>query len=156
LTLQSGENAAPPEQVPARIRSKLALYIPERELVDAYLYEIAKGYGVDWTPEPPKSESYNPPQADETESNGKTDGDDDDEPGGGVKERVKEALAVPVGGKEKEGDHGGGARSGTSPQDKGDVPDAWAKGAPVVAPAPTKKLTPEEELAQRFERLKKL
>ena len=30
--------------------NKLTVATPSRELVDAYLGEIAKGYGVDWTP----------------------------------------------------------------------------------------------------------
>ena len=29
---------------------KLALSTPSPELVDAYLFEIAKGYGVSWSP----------------------------------------------------------------------------------------------------------
>ena len=29
---------------------KLALSTPSPELVDAYLFEIAKGYGVNWSP----------------------------------------------------------------------------------------------------------
>ncbi|EJU02823.1 DUF292-domain-containing protein, partial [Dacryopinax primogenitus] len=36
--------------VPARVTSKLGLGMPPRELVDAYLGEIAKGYGLNWTP----------------------------------------------------------------------------------------------------------
>lgn len=30
--------------------SKLSLNTPSTELVDAYLYEIAKGYGITWSP----------------------------------------------------------------------------------------------------------
>lgn len=37
-----------PPCVPQRILSKLAVYIPPIELVDAYLEEIARGYNVDW------------------------------------------------------------------------------------------------------------
>lgn len=33
-----------------RVMSKLKLNMPSAELVDAYLYEIAKGYGVKWVP----------------------------------------------------------------------------------------------------------
>lgn len=32
---------------------KLALSTPSSELVDAYLFEIAKGYGVSWSPPTP-------------------------------------------------------------------------------------------------------
>ena len=52
----------------SQITSKLVTHTPSAVLVDAYLGEIAKGYGVNWTP--PK------------EGN---DGDDDGE--GGVKVR---------------------------------------------------------------------
>ena len=34
-----------------QITSKLITHTPPAELVDAYLGEIAKGYGVDWTPQ---------------------------------------------------------------------------------------------------------
>ncbi|KZO94108.1 DUF292-domain-containing protein [Calocera viscosa TUFC12733] len=36
--------------VPARVVSKLGLGMPGEQLVDAYLAEIARGYGLDWTP----------------------------------------------------------------------------------------------------------
>ena len=39
----------------SQITSKLVTHTPSAELVDAYLGEIAKGYGVDWTP--PKEEN---------------------------------------------------------------------------------------------------
>ena len=32
---------------------KLVLSTPSSELVDAYLFEIAKGYGVNWSPPTP-------------------------------------------------------------------------------------------------------
>jgi hypothetical protein len=37
-----------PPRVPQRVLSKLAVYVPPIELVDAYLEEIARGYNVDW------------------------------------------------------------------------------------------------------------
>ncbi|GAA6061413.1 hypothetical protein JCM10212_004471 [Sporobolomyces blumeae] len=37
--------------VPERITSKLVIATPPKQLVDSYLYEIAKAYGVDWQPE---------------------------------------------------------------------------------------------------------
>jgi len=51
--------------VPARVANKLTIGTPSAKLVDSYLYEIAKGYQVDWTPPA---------------------GDDDDSPSGGLKE----------------------------------------------------------------------
>ncbi|KAH8099721.1 DUF292-domain-containing protein [Cristinia sonorae] len=41
--------------VPARVSSKLVVETPPNELVDAYLREIAKGYGVPWTEREPES-----------------------------------------------------------------------------------------------------
>ncbi|KAF7302637.1 hypothetical protein HMN09_00898200 [Mycena chlorophos] len=37
-----------------RVLRKLVNDMPSEALVDAYLYEIAKGYGVDWTPQSPE------------------------------------------------------------------------------------------------------
>lgn len=164
-----------PDCVPARIRSKLALFTPGQELVDAYLYEIAKGYGVNWVPEPPTSTSTTEEQGSAGEGNadGTSGGDDVDIGSGGVKERIQEALEGSDEGadeekgspKKVEGAKAGG-KAPSYPQDKGT--DAWAdstsppaastNAASAAAPVPTvtKKLTPEEELAQRFERLKKL
>jgi len=38
-----------PPCVPTRVSSKLAIYVPPEELVDMYLQEIARGYGINWT-----------------------------------------------------------------------------------------------------------
>lgn len=38
-----------PPCVPPRALSKLAIYVPPPELVDMYLQEIARGYGINWT-----------------------------------------------------------------------------------------------------------
>ncbi|ORY35024.1 regulator of Vps4 activity in the MVB pathway-domain-containing protein [Naematelia encephala] len=142
LALQPSD--PPPTSVPPRILSKLALFIPSKELVDAYMYEIAKGYNVDWAPEP-SSTSGEPVDGDIPSIVGKGDDDedeDDDDAGngggdGGTKEAV--ALEVPPGelGKRK------------------DV--AVEKPAPVPAPSEAKlKKDEEEDLARRFERLKNL
>ncbi|GMK54921.1 hypothetical protein CspeluHIS016_0115070 [Cutaneotrichosporon spelunceum] len=48
LSLQPSD--PPPASVPPRILSKLATYTPPPELVDAYLSEIARGYGVAYDP----------------------------------------------------------------------------------------------------------
>jgi vacuolar protein sorting-associated protein IST1 len=38
-----------PPCVPTRVSSKLAIYVPPADLVDMYLQEIARGYGINWT-----------------------------------------------------------------------------------------------------------
>lgn len=38
-----------PVCVPTRVSSKLSIYVPPPELVDRYLQEIARGYGIVWT-----------------------------------------------------------------------------------------------------------
>lgn len=114
--------------------------------MDAYLYEIAKGYGVNWVPEPPTStsaeeENLSAKQAEgKNEEDGSKKDDEDDGASGGVGERVKEAISVP------------------QEKDTAEPTSAPAQSTPTSAsvPAVTKKLTPEEELAQRFERLKNL
>lgn len=158
LSLQSTEPAPP--TVPARIRSKLAIYTPERELVDAYLYEIAKGYNVDWRPEPPAD------AVDGTSAAAPGEGDDgagDDGPGGGLGETTKpqaEPVAVAArsdsptkaAGALQDVTASGGVDAGSGGKNGGEGEKA---AAPVSAPA-AKKLSPEEELAARFERLKRL
>jgi hypothetical protein len=64
-----------PPCVPPRILSKLAVYVPPIELVDAYLEEIAKGYNVDWKA----------PTRDKKE---KSDDEDDHGDTGGLKVRL--------------------------------------------------------------------
>jgi vacuolar protein sorting-associated protein IST1 len=142
LSLQSTE--PPPSTVPARVASKLAVYTPARELVDAYLYEIARGYGVNWTPEPAADE----PSIDQSlheKGKGKEDDASDEGPGEGQeKEPSEEAKRDPspvkVAIADKEED--------PKPQ------TAAAKDAEVESEP--KKGTEEEELAKRFERLKNL
>jgi len=58
-----------------RVMNKLRLDMPSPELVDAYLYEIAKGYGIKWTPSSRPVEGFN---------------DDDKDATGGKKEPVKQ------------------------------------------------------------------
>ncbi|KAI0639894.1 DUF292-domain-containing protein [Trametes polyzona] len=60
--------------VSERVTRKLDISTPSAALVDAYLSEIAKGYGVAWSPPTPPS----------------TSGGDDGGPDGGVKERPEE------------------------------------------------------------------
>jgi vacuolar protein sorting-associated protein IST1 len=67
-----------PPVVPPRIVSKVAVYIPPQELVDAYLEEIARGYGLAWRA----------PVSLETSSKDEAKGDDDDGSEGGVGVKV--------------------------------------------------------------------
>jgi len=41
---------------------KLALSTPSPELVDAYLFEIAKGYGISWSPPIPLTKEDGEPK----------------------------------------------------------------------------------------------
>lgn len=54
---------------PAKVMKKLTLSTPSSELVDAYLFEIAKGYGVGWSPPTAlKKEGDVEPKEDERET----------------------------------------------------------------------------------------
>lgn len=153
LTLLPNEPAPP--TVPARVASKLALYTPSKDLVDAYLGEIARGYGVDWLPEPAFSESA--PGADgdkEVEvDNGGKDDDDGEEGGGGGPKEAPIALDVEAPGKERQASPKPPAKEVAAPSlpapPAGPEKDAWAGTG-------TGKGNEDEELAKRFERLKNL
>lgn len=129
--------------VSERVMKKLTIDMPSSELVDAYLTEIAKGYGVNWAP---------------LVTPGKTDDDDE---GGGVKEATAEKQAVPV-----------VSASAAFAEGKGDKPpklpdlppteDDDAKGAvsannkqDVRSPPAPPREDDFEMLAKRFEALKK-
>ncbi|WVN87057.1 uncharacterized protein L203_102233 [Cryptococcus depauperatus CBS 7841] len=103
----------PPASVPPRVSAKLTLYTPSKELVDAYLWEIAKGYGIDWAPESSTSSAA----------------------------ELKKDSKVDDGKPEDKEEHE------KSPEQESE---------PTETKDPTKKLTEEEELAKRFERLKNL
>ncbi|WVQ75287.1 hypothetical protein IAR50_004901 [Cryptococcus sp. DSM 104548] len=78
----------PPDTVPARIASKLALYQPSAELVDMYLWEIAKGYKVDWVPESIASGSGEEVQGDEAAGeDGEDENEGEEKEGGGDGEK---------------------------------------------------------------------
>lgn len=132
--------------MPKRVLSKLALFIPSKELVDAYLGEIARGYGVAWAPEPTLDEL-------KSGENAEVGGGDDASGGVGKHEQDGEKTKVGAGDGDEEEEESGGVKGGTSvpPPPAGPEKDAWAAPAPA-----TKKLTEEEELAKRFERLKQL
>ncbi|WWC73411.1 uncharacterized protein I206_107378 [Kwoniella pini CBS 10737] len=133
----------PPPSVPSRITSKLKVFVPSKELVDAYLLEIARGYGVDWAPElTEEEEGIEPlkrdlPDDDQNEANNKDEsaGSDDDEGDGDKIEKLDKE-------KQKE-------------KDKSPKKNSPEKKSSPLPPVP-KKLSAEEELAQRFERLKNL
>jgi vacuolar protein sorting-associated protein IST1 len=128
----------PPASVPPRILSKLALYTPPQELVDAYLGEIAKSYGVPY-------ESAHPIEAMEDE--GKK-GDDDDGPGEGQEKEEAKVLEIVSADDGKKVDN---------VQGKKDEVGAALPELPSTTPeAPPKKVNEDDELAKRFERLKNL
>lgn len=68
-------------KVNEKVIRKLSVEPPRKELVQGYLEEIAKAYGVDW----PKRERISPPPPDLLDND-----NDDDNPSGGIKERIPE------------------------------------------------------------------
>ncbi|KAL1409457.1 Vacuolar protein sorting-associated protein ist1 [Vanrija albida] len=139
LALLPGDANPSPPGVPPRIVSKLKVFSPGAELVDAYLGEIANSYGVSYLPYLPNDKAEG-----EDEPSGE-DGDDEDG-GGGEAVKDKEPVAIPT--------PAAPARE-PSPLKS---PDAEKKDAP---PPPgqirvVKKPTEDDELAARFERLKNL
>lgn len=133
----------PPEGVPPRVVSKLALYTPARELVDAYLYEIARGYGVNWMPDPGPGEKQEDPAANGDEA------DDGGEEGGPGEGQQKEPAAALETAKDT-----GPVMPGVPTHSAGPEKDFTSTGP--VGTGGGKKLSEEEELAKRFERLKSL
>ncbi|WVW86591.1 hypothetical protein I302_108641 [Kwoniella bestiolae CBS 10118] len=145
LSLVQPPDPTSPPGVPARVTSKLKVFVPSKDLVDAYLSEIARGYGVDWAPETAddeeEEEGIEPLKRDKVDSD---DEDEDQSQDGGDEEekeqktkKKKDGLESPKK-KEKE--------LSISPEKKSASPQ----------PPQPEKLTAEEELAQRFERLKNL
>ncbi|KIR39642.1 hypothetical protein I307_01524 [Cryptococcus deuterogattii 99/473] len=126
----------PPPTVPARVAHKLKLFTPGEELVDAYLWEIAKSYKVDWVPA----------GLGVGEGEG---GDREDHGGAGVKEEGKEDKEDEDA-DDRDGD--GGDRERKEQEEEKECQTSPKK----VETAKETKLTEEEELAQRFERLKNL
>jgi len=127
----------PPASVPPRILSKLALYTPPQELVDAYLGEIAKSYGVPY-------ESAHPIEAMDDEAKKGDDGG----PGEGQDKEEAKVLEIVSAEDGKKGDNA---------QGKKDEAGAGLPELPSTAvEAPPKKVNEDDELAKRFERLKNL
>lgn len=154
LALQSTEE--PPKSVPPRIVSKLALYTPGRELVDAYLYEIARGYGVNWAPEAGPDEVLTDdrsPEGEVQKGTGKGEGEGGDAGGSGPGEGQQKKLAAGVEPAKDTVPTMPAAPTYPAGQEK----DAWSGGeAGATGGGGGKKLSEEEELAKRFERLKSL
>lgn len=171
LSLQSSETA--PDTVPPRIASKLSLYTPSKDLVDAYLSEIARGYGVKWVPDHEREEA-------KLEGNGQGIGEDEDDvddiddarAGAGAGDSGSGGTGGPGEGQQKEPSTVLETAKNRTPvlpaaptYPAGQEKDAWSieqtRGGAGVAPGGGgvgggKKLSEEEELAQRFERLKNL
>ncbi|KAK7755538.1 Vacuolar protein sorting-associated protein ist1 [Diatrype stigma] len=80
-------------KVSEKVVKKLSVTPPKEELVQGYLEEIARTYGVDW-PKKPRDLGVPPPYADD-------DDDDDGNPSGGQAQKNLEAV-LPVDGKEAE------------------------------------------------------
>lgn len=141
----------PPACVPPRILSKLALYTPPKELVDAYLGEIARSYGAPFEVAQPMEKLEDEATAGDKPSDGE---DGAGGPGDGQEKEPAKAL-------EKGATDVEASKNGTKDQqdDKKDKESGATSVLPEVPtasePAP-KKLTADEELAQRFERLKNL
>jgi len=127
----------PPASVPPRILSKLALYTPPQELVDAYLGEIAKSYGVPY-------ESAHPIEAmDDEAKKGDADG-----PGEGQEKEEAKVLEIVSAEDGKKVDNA---------QGKKDEGTTVLPELPSTTPeAPPKRVNEDDELAKRFERLKNL
>jgi len=77
-------------KVNPKVVKKLSVEPPRQELVQGYLEEIAKAYGVDW----PKREAATPPPPDLMEVDEDGAEDDDDNPSGGQAQKALEAPLV--------------------------------------------------------------
>ncbi|RAL60344.1 hypothetical protein DID88_000120 [Monilinia fructigena] len=82
FALQAMENSD--EKVSEKVLKKLSVTPPAQELVNGYLEEIARTYGVDW-PKRPKEELGQPPEFVD---------DDDENPSGGQAQRNPEASLI--------------------------------------------------------------
>jgi vacuolar protein sorting-associated protein IST1 len=78
--------------VSEKVLKKLAVTPPSQELVNGYLEEIARTYGVDW-PKKPAADLGDPPDFVD---------DDDDNPGGGVAQKILEEPLAADGVKSRE------------------------------------------------------
>lgn len=83
FAIQAMENSD--ERVSEKVLKKLSVTPPAQELVNGYLEEIARTYGVDW-PKKSKEELGQPPEF--------VDDDDDENPSGGLAQKNLEAPLV--------------------------------------------------------------
>jgi len=88
FALEAIENSD--QKVSEKVLKKLTVTPPAQELVNGYLEEIARTYGVDW-PKKPKEELGEPPEY--------VDDDDDENPSGGQAQKNLEAPLAADGGK---------------------------------------------------------
>lgn len=91
FALQTMEN--PEGAVSEKVLKKLAVTPPSQDLVNGYLEEIARTYGVDW-PKKPKEELGEPPEFEDDE-------DDDENPSGGQAQKNLEAPLAAEGAAKK-------------------------------------------------------
>ncbi|KAI5120800.1 hypothetical protein M0805_002427 [Coniferiporia weirii] len=125
--------------VSERVTKKLEYKTPPQELVDAYLGEIAKGYGVVWTPEPK---------------------DDDSDDGGGLKESVpSRALELPLPAEGKVADESLPKLPDIPPTEDSEKPSPVSRSTGSKPPPsdPPRPKSHEDELAalaKRFEALR--
>jgi len=133
--------------VTERVSRKLTIATPSAELVDAYLTEIAKAYGVKWSPVPTSTV------------------DNHDGPDGETKESAEEKVNSPESfPKANTSDTAGPSTGAPKLPDIPPTEDAEAKGKPAATtksstPPPVYNKAPPEDdfeaLTRRFEALKK-
>ncbi|RXK38865.1 hypothetical protein M231_03814 [Tremella mesenterica] len=136
-----------PPGVPSRVLSKMSLFTPSPDLVDAYLSEIARGYNVPYeSPLPPLDSAV---VGAEKESSP----EDEDGDGGAESDDNPEGKEIGKGkGKEKESDKEKSPPKEAITKDKTTLPPPQAQETQVWG----KKDTEEDELARRFAKLKEL
>lgn len=145
--------------VSERITRKMTIDTPSPALVDAYLGEIAKGYGIDWSPpepEPPKYESSSAMGGDGGESNNTDDNGDE----GGVENKEPEKPAAPKAPVDAATISAEARSAGVRTPKLPDIPPTESADStvPKASKESAKPSPPEDEfdvLAKRFEALKK-
>jgi len=143
--------------VSERVTKKITNLMPSRDLVDAYLFEIAKGYGIEWSPYPEKAPGDEPSED--------TTPPDEGEGGGGD---LKSPLDTPI--KEKAANLGDKVptlpelpptEDTSPPPSKTNIPSGAggpSKSDSTAGLPPPYKASKDDEflaLAKRFEALKK-
>lgn len=139
----------PPAMVPPRILSKLALYTPPKELVDLYLGEIAKSYGVLYEVAQPMDKLE-----DDTEVIDK--GSDDEGGLGGPGNGQEKEAPVAADDKTPKKVSKGEQVENKDPELGTGTATTLPEVPATTASVPVKKVNEDDELAKRFERLKNL